>query len=435
MKRNIIVLSFLVFPFLLFSQEKLSKLKAPTSPAASVLGLQPSVVLAPKSYEALETALFTNFVEEGSVIIPNDLSVEFTPYWAKDHSLSLDEYLFPESFGDQLWRGSSFSIASSQNFLLEDSTKSNGLSFGYRTTFYFGTKNWKESVVGKVKALNASQAVVAGIFSELILLYPKYADRIKLLNAIEPIMLIKINEVGAYENPSKVVVEIVAEMKKSEVVYDQNNPDDFEKEFLIVLDKHLKSEEVFEAVKEDILNRKGWSVDFAYAGVLNFPSNDMGFSYVPKQAFWLSPTYDFSNKWSFLKLVGVLRYEWYNQGYYKRYFPSKDIYEKNFDYGFSINTEFERFSINIEFVGRSSSSEILAGMDSEGNQLYRMDQQSDNQILGTFNYNLTDQLVLSYSLGNKFVGIIYPDDTLVSLLTLNFGFGAPTEKDLDLIKN
>ena len=62
------------------AQEKLSTITAPTSPASYMLGAQPSSVLSPKSFQALETALFSNFSNgEGQTVIPNDFALGFTP--------------------------------------------------------------------------------------------------------------------------------------------------------------------------------------------------------------------------------------------------------------------------------------------------------------------------------------------------------------------
>ncbi len=85
-------------------------------------------------------------------------------------------------------------------------------------------------------------------------------------------------------------------------------------------------------------------------------------------------------------------------------------------------------------VGRNSETEIPAGTDSEGNELFRRDKTSDLQYLGSFNYNLSDQIILSYSLGKSFEPMLNTDNTLISLISLNFGFGTPSEKTLDLNK-
>ena len=155
--KNTLMFILLVFCSISNAQEKLNKLQAPTSPAASILGMQPSAVLSPKSYQALETALYSSFVgENGTAVIPNDFALEFTPYWTKNHSLSLDEYLYPKKLTDQFIRNSSLSIASTQNFQLGDSTATNGLGFGYRTTFYIGNKKDREKIEKYISDLKSN---------------------------------------------------------------------------------------------------------------------------------------------------------------------------------------------------------------------------------------------------------------------------------------
>lgn len=47
-------------------------------------------------------------------LFPNNLGLEFMPYWANDHGISLEEYLYPKASLDQIYRNSSFSLASTQ---------------------------------------------------------------------------------------------------------------------------------------------------------------------------------------------------------------------------------------------------------------------------------------------------------------------------------
>lgn len=436
MIKKVVLLFIFAIPTILNAQEKLSKLKAPSSPASSILGLQPSVILSPKSYQALETALFSNFTNnEGKTLIPNDFALEFTPYWTKNHGLSLLEYLYPQSTLDQFVRNSSFSIASTQNFLLSDSSATNGLSFGYRTTFYFGNKNDRNTVKNKLAELKDNQSIVSGIseVAEELIANNKVANTKEFILIMEPIILKAIFEVDKFDNVGKVTNNIIKDVSLIPPL-DMDAPDPFLDSLYKVIDKHLSAEKIFNEFKDYIRNRYGFSVDIAYAGLLNFPANKFEYSYVPKQSFWVTPTYRFEGKFNFLKLMGVLRYEWYNQNYYKKYFKDIDIYENNIDYGLSVATEFEKFEINFELVGRKSKSEIPAGTDAEGNELYRKADKSDLQYLGSFNYNLSGQIVLSYSIGNRFEPILNPSSTLVSTLTLNIGFGTPTESSIDLKK-
>ena len=82
-----------------------------------------------------------------------------------------------------------------------------------------------------------------------------------------------------------------------------------------------------------------------------------------------------------------------------------------------------------------SKTETQAGTDTHGNKLFRKDQKSDIQYIGSFNYNIADQIVLTYSFGNRFEPVLNPNNTLVSMLSLNFGFGTPTKDYIDFLKN
>ncbi len=74
MKKKLVVLIILIISLPVNAQEKLNKLIAPTSPASSVLGLQPSTVLSPKTSQELETAIYSNFLNSNGLVIPNDFA-------------------------------------------------------------------------------------------------------------------------------------------------------------------------------------------------------------------------------------------------------------------------------------------------------------------------------------------------------------------------
>lgn len=420
------------------AQEELNKLQAPTSPAASLLGMQPSSVLAPKSYQALEASIFSNFIgEDGNGIIPNDFALEFTPYWTKNHSLSLDEYLYPKRLFDQFIRNSSLSLASTQNFLLGDSTATNSLALGYRSTFYFGNEMDRKQIEMFKSALQSNQVVTSVVGSEAqsILDNNKVADLDEFIRAIKYTIVTAVNEFLPdlkSEESALLVDSIILEI--SSLSFDNTNYDSFLNNFNNIIDDKLKSKLLYNNYKSYIGNRYGWSVDIAYASFLNFPSNNFSLSYVPRHSLWLTPTYHFEDRLSFLKLMAVFRYTQSNFDYYQRYFSNSEIYENNFDYGLAVSTQFSSFSLKLEIVGRNSDMEIPVGTDVEGNELFRRDNASDFQYLGSFNYNLSDQIILSYSLGRRFEPILNPYNTLVSILSLNFGFGTPTERTLDLKK-
>lgn len=427
-----IILCALFLPMLIWSQEKLNNLKAPTSPASGILGLQPTAVLSPKSYRALETAVYSNFINNYSPVIPNDFALEFTPYWAKNHSLSLDDYLFPKRISDQWIRSSSFSVASTQNFLLGDSTATNALAFGYRTSFFFGNKRDRDTLLNYIsnslKIKNINIKITAQAYSLV------YNDTIVSKNDfLESIRNTIFESFKRYENTKdseRLTNKIIAESMAILPELNKENPDDFLSSFENILDSVLQGESLFNKFESYIRNRQGFSVDIAYASLFNFPANQFESSFVPRQSVWVTPTYQFKNNLNFLKVMAVLRYEWYNLGYYNQYFPDFDIYKNNTDYGLAVSTELDKCSLQFELVGRSSNSEIRVGTDLDGNVLYRKEIRSDIQYIGSFNYNLTDQIVISYSIGKGFEKVDGSKNTLVSKLSLNFGFGTPTQNNI-----
>lgn len=426
MRKKMIILAFLS-PVWLLAQE-VPKLQPPTSPAASIMGLQPSVILAPKSYKALEASLFSSFMNnEGGFMVPNNFALEFTPYWTKDHGLTLADYLFPKGVDDQLIRSSSFSLASTSNFLLGDSSTSNALAVGYRTTLFVSNgadKRRLQSLEGHSKALQAITVKIIAAMEEQVNVR-NVTDKNLLCQLIQPVAEEAVKESKLFSKADQqiLVKEIILETKKIDL--NPANTDSFLDSFNALVDEKLEGESAFNDYKRYIRERFGFSVDLAYAGLLSFPTNDFEYSFLTRQSIWVTPAYRFADKLSVFKVMGVFRHTWYNLDYYAQYFPLVKVYDKNFDYGLAINAGFDKFSMTFELAGRHSNSLVSAGLDSEGNQLYRKEKDKDIQYAGTFSYRLTDQIVLSYTLGSSFDPILNPESTLISLLAINLGFGSP----------
>lgn len=403
------------------SQEKLNSIKTHNSPASSILGLQPNGVLSPKSNQALEVALFSNNSYSSRTDFPNNFALEFTPYWIQNHSLSLDEYLFPKNVLNQIIRSSSFSLASTKSFILGDSTPTTGLAFGYRTTFYLGNKTERE----KIQNYNANSDKTKRIFNIISIKADELGDDLSIQNKDDFLGEIKDTIVVAfrmYESEKEAIRIANKILFDSDTLpqYDSQKPDDFIDRFYVVVNENLKSEELLNVYKENIKKRNGLSVDVAFASLLSFPTNEFEYSFAPMQSFCITPTYRFKGKLNFLKLMLVYRYEWYSIDFYKKFYPNNTLYKQSNNYGFAISTEFNKFSLQFELINKYSDSEIPAGAGT-----YIKENKSDTQYIGTFSYNLTEQVVVFYSLGNQFNPITNPNNTLVSTLSINLGFGAP----------
>lgn len=432
--RSLLVILLCCGTHIVFAQEKVNALTTPTSPAASILGMQPGTVLAPKSFKALEAAVFSNFSnEEDGATIPDDFGLEFTPYWFKDHGMSLKDYLYPK-ISDELLHNLSFSIASTQNFLLQDDTKTKSLAAGIRTSVFFGGKKDYEKVQGFLKTLDIVQIVRGDVrekFDEVKvgILNGNGSSTVFTKALKERLVKSIMVNTGKTEKESTKMVDEISKAGES-IVYGVNDDaadrDAFLGSFLDIVRAKIEEKiNSFDLFKEYIKAREGFTADIAYACFMNFPHNDFEISYVPRQSFWLTPSYRFKGTTTTIKALGVLRYQWYYTDYFNKYFPDAIVFDNNFDYGLALDATFEKFSVQFEGTLRKSKAYKLAGQDGEGNNLYLRKNDSDAQYIGKLAYQLTPKIVLSYQFGSSFEPVFNGTDTLISLLALNFGFGGP----------
>ncbi|MBI2419770.1 MAG: hypothetical protein HYV28_18050 [Ignavibacteriales bacterium] len=434
MKKLMMLPIVLLLSGIIIPQQTLNDLNTPTAPAAWIIGLQPNSILAPKTFQALEASLYSNFMNSsGGITVPDNYALEFSPYWATKPKLSFSDYMLPKKFfKDQIVRNSSFSIASTKNFVFEDSTKTNSIGFGYRVNFYMGS----ESDEAKVEKFKKDFENSASPALKIITAATKMRDGQVVKNPVElGIMLTpRITEtMGKYCDINGLSDKRKAEIINKIVLQISDLPDlsdaSLNKLNNIVFEQ-LELEAIFKEFKSYIKERHGLSFDLGFAAMVNFPTNNFEFSVSPHQALWITPTYRFADDWSIVKILGVLRYEQYNTDYYQKYFPTAKFYDNNIDYGVGGQLDFKKFSLQFEIVGRSSNTEIAAGVDALGRKLYTKETSSDIQYSGTFSYHLDDQITLSYNLGNLFKPAVNPNSTLLSMLSVNFGFGAPTKEDL-----
>lgn len=405
------------------AQDKIAKLKPQTSPAASILGLDASKLITPKSEQALITSVYSNFLNNSSA--QGEFSLEFTPYWMKDHRLKFKEFIQPaDLFSGQIVRNSSFSIAVTQKFLLGDSTNTTGIGLGYRTSIHFASEN----DIGIINRMETLLDSADRIRREIIAKIPAKYDEKKKYDAFLEDFLPEIEKVVRKNVKDKdnalLLTEQIGSVIKSIAEYPKG-----ENIFIEAVDNKLFSilgiGEVFNSQKKYLAERQGLTIDIAAAAFLNFPDNNFEFSFSPKQALWIIPSYRFEGGMNFLNIMGAVRFEFCSLGYYKNYFPNAEYFSNNIDYGASIEADFDKFSIRFELTGRTGNSEIPAGIDNNGNPLYRKETGSDFQYIGEIGFRIDDQIMLNYKIGKKFKPEINPGNTLLSLLSINFGFGTP----------
>lgn len=430
--------------------DPLSLIKAPVSPGSTILGLNPSNVNRPKSWEALETTLYSGFFSGTGNNLPGDFGLEFSPYWAGNNPVPLDQFLRP-SVGTSLEQNLSFSIASTNKYVVHDTLETGAMGFGVRTMLWQGSKNENAAIVtsyGKLltdlgisnriyqvaatmmegkEAENVTRAIfVNELASTLILnqdnifagfqvsdgnllrkIRRPYADYSAIATSwiqdFHAYLLEKLGDVATYEEYSEALADLVDEFV--EVDYAIAN---------------------LAALQSD---RKGFKLEVAGALALNFPTNETDYSVISKWGFWLTPSYQpFKSDW--FELLGVARFYWHNTDFYKAFVTPADVYNYNLDFGLRGVLKKGRVSFEAEMTGRYANVILDRQVDDDGVTTTRSRTSKDYQYLFNVNYRINERMIVSYNFGKQFDPLLAFQGNLISMLSLNFGVGAPTVKDL-----
>lgn len=438
-------------------ETSLSNLKAPQSPAASIIGLQPSSISRPKSWEALESALFSNFYSNGALAVPNDFALEFSPFWASNkQKLSIERFLSPkwrESFIQNL----AFSVASTQAFHLNDSMKSNAIGFGVRTMLVGG------------KAGEARKMSIYRLTMDLAALSQRMFQLAE--QQMEADTRSALTAAGKPTTPSDVEsAMIAATITAAQFTAFQNawsndmkikrlltNPNDISANDDLVqkLEAWLKANpaatiDAFSEVLDDLTglngsvkdlvkareDPRGFRLEVAASSMLNFPTNESDYSFVPKAGVWLTPSYQHA-QWNSFEALGVVRYLWYRSTYFRRYDNDFGSFDQNFDMGIRLVLKKEKFSLEGEAVRRWSRITLSESFNAASGETTTISKSEDDlQYLVNLNYQLQENLTLSYTFGKQLdpqLNLNIGGD-VVSLLALNVGFGAPKLSNGKLIR-
>lgn len=409
---------------------KISSLKAPSSPSSFILGIQPSSITRPKSWEALETAVFTNFLDSSNnLIIPNNFALEFSPFWAtKDRKVKIEDFLVP-TIGQTLMQNLSLSVSSSKSFIINDSVKSNAIGFGIRTMLWQGTKDEKALITLAYKDFLTK--------SLLNVRLAKFVNDNKLVEKANKQEYIDAIIKYITENKENLLKDMDKKYRSKWIAQlkDHLNSKDFElikSSFNDCMDEYTKIDSALIDIENYRADRKGFKLEIAAATALNFPTSDVNLSYGSKYSFWLTPSFQPAGKnFNWLEFIGVLRYTAYNGDFYKRYDAKEEFFSNNADYGLKLVLKWKRISLDFEAIGRRSQSILSQTTDLNGNTITISKSRDDSQYIASISYKIDENISLSYNFGKQFEPVINYKGNLISVINLNFGFGAPTKKNIE----
>ncbi len=453
--RTLIRLLFVAMLWLLqgnIHAQVLDKLTSPSMPAATIIGTQFNEINKPKSLKALETAIFSDFLNAGGgSLIPENYALEVNPFMlGKRTNFDYLDYLKDE-VKLNLWRNLSFSVASTNKYIINDSITGSSLGFGGRTII----------LNGKVSPqLESTYKITADEYISLLALQSQIRTMIgEYLRSLKPISPagVALPEVSYNTDSLKVFLlktDILNKPEVSAIIEDvfsqlpaETNKDNVRNEFLNVYKNTLsfktltKYRELIDSVKTERYGLR-WEIGAALA--LNFPTNNFDYSISPKQGIWSSISYRPFKKTESsplsgiyyetpvnVEFIGLVRWINNNDKFINKYNPIDTLQfsaGEVWDIGLRGILEFGKLSVEMEYIYRNNRNREFITVD--GNQFSRTVNDDTYKFILNFNYNISDNLVLSYNIGRNYDVVNVNSGNLISGLSLNFGFGGIKKDDL-----
>lgn len=418
----------------------LEDLKAPSMPSATIIGTQINEITRPKTLKALETALLNNFTDaNNNILIPNNYAFEVTPFMlTKRTNFNYLSYL-DDSLKKNLWRNLSFSVASTNNYVVNDSISCNALGFGLRTIVLNGNVNEKlEDTYKKIIIRYDSLRDLSAELREEIKFYlkedkPFVPDDLRIYLLKDP--RFKSADIA------KAINEVFGKIPKNtdKMTIESEFSDQFKKTLTTNALKEFR--DLIDRVQTE---RYGWRFEIDAAFALSFPTNDFDYSFTPKQGIWANlsyrpfkkekekseggKTYKVPRNFEF---IGLVRWINNDESFINKFNPIDTLEFKPgefYDFGLRTVFELEKFSAEIEYIYRLNKN--TEHITVNGNEYSRTINDDTYKLLLNLNYNLTDNIVFSYNIGQNFDSPGLTGGNLISGFSLNFGFGSVKAEDL-----
>lgn len=422
------------------SDFNLENIKAPSMPSATIIGTQVNDVNSPKSLKDLETAVFTNYLNSGqSLTVPNNYALEINPFMISGmKNFDYKSYLENDP-PKNIWRNLSISIATTNKFLTQDSVFTNAVGLSVRTIILNGEPSEKASnafllaldqnlntldINSKVRTIlddclqdTSNLYTINGICSCVIQQFEKNELQDSNGNVLT----------GNELESKKILIEPAETIIKSVFAkIDKNTPKEKVEEEFDNIYKQSKLIPVLKNLRQELAgvktNRFGLRWDVNWALALNFPTNDFNYSIVPRWGLWTDLSYQSEDVENFT-FIALGRFIINNDDYINKYQPVNGNFTTGnvYDLGLKVAYDLDKFSMSIEYVYRLNTNKQTKII--EGEEYERTIKNDTRKYLININYNLSDDIILSYNIGKDFDTISQSQGDLISGLSINFGFG------------
>lgn len=410
----------------------LTELKAPTSPAFTILGIQPTEISRPTSFDAFKVNLVNNFTNDDGFTLPQNLALEFTPYWIFSHKdLTFEKMLDPEY--NNIWtntlRSSSISVASVKIDNVIDSTATGTrLGVGYRAMLLKGSpsKDNKEKLAKAVDDLEQTQLSLLGSIVPIqTLAAGPFVDFNTFIEAIPAEMELYYKSKGLTSAikekvKDRVDNEIITALKEE----NQKSPLDTQTKLFNYINTKLvptitaldagtiktKAKKVQDLIDINGDNYNGFFLEFASSVAIDFNNNEFSNGRATKWGVWLTPSYRLENeKFEFLGVIRFIKNE-----------VLENSISDNFDFGAKLVFEKNKLSFSGEFITRLQYAEL---MDGSGN----FESKNDFKAVLNIDYKLSDNILITYTFGEDFDTNLEIDGNVISTVGLSYNIGTSTK--------
>ena len=405
----------------------LSSLTAPSAPAYTILGIQPNEISRPKSLNALETSIFSNFTEGYNVILPKNYAFEFTPYWFQAHpKLTFGEYADPGAW-QSILQSLSLSLATTLAKNTIDTTANNTrMGIGLRMTIV-GGRSTEENAALLKKAYNLRTNLsgvngLVGFPYDLQTLnmtdYKAFKDTLNNRFA----QMLKSSNVEAKNNMVFNKTAIVDPILEKRIADNKEGINKILTEIISKLDSLLATKDYDKLLKDlqqTVKERFGFMLEVDGASEVNFPTGSIGYSKVPQWGVWAIPSYRLPDlSFDFLGIVRYIRTE----------LPGKPV--DNYDIGGKVAWEAKRFSLALEGLLRHQNITLSKTVEN-GITTTESKSTTDWRMVLNLDYKITEKMSVTVDFGKNFNQNTITVGDLIAAIGLNLGFGGPTLGSFD----
>ena len=429
----LIVIGFLIFTSIAFSQEIsdfgkfYGDVRAPSAPAFTILGTNPSEISRPKSYRDVELSLLNNLFDQGSLTLPKNFSLEFSPFWMFEHpDLSFKE-LYRSSVLESALYNLSFSLATQTDE--SQAVNTTFLGAGVRTVFDFGRPRKTLELVHELGEMQRNMAFITNantLIRTYILNQQQGFDGSK--SAFKKLSSGLTESTEAVNNLpedqksflNSMVKFFIAKVETSKI-QDTAGLNSALNELLTgdqlesLLTEIKRDSKVVQAAIED---RVGFKLEVALALKRDYLDAQVSESRTSNSGFWLTPSYIHESLP--IEFLGVVRYLHNNQDFVEN--GSTIDWTRNFDLGIKLVYKMKKFSLEGELIYREQTQVLEAITDLNGFSFRPKRTTADRKIDFTVAYQVDESISLSYTYGKNFELPILNGD-LISGLNINFGIG------------